>query len=266
MISDLLRSTGNKSRIVLPIVVIPDNTEDIRALSNTIEVCKELNSINIPYMLIDNGKAEGSLAQRYNAINNSIVEDIQVIRGDFNSKTSLDNMDFNDSYKLFSCAGLLTINKISGFKSTSLDKSSFDDLIIKSIKESYNVQLQKDKQIKKMGIILTVTKEMLELFDRNIPNVKKEIGIPKELFLHINICENDNDCSIITILSGLSMPDDRLEEMIEIIESAKSNLTSTTTSNINDLASSIDWLSSDDDEDDDDEELQNNFNDTLDRW
>ena len=263
--TDLLRSdlkqNGKKGIKYIPIGVLPCLSDDVRSLANALSACKELNSINVPYILVDNDKVEGSPLQRYQKINDSIVTDLQVIRGDFNANTVLDNMDKKDSDRLLSCPGLMCINKISGFRSTTLDNCTFDDLILKSIKDSYNVQLQKDKKIKRMGLIISATEDMLKEFDRNIPDVKEEVGIPEETFFHFNIVEKENECSIITILAGLSLPDDHLEEMAEIIEEAK-NSVKTTESNINELVKSTDWL----DEEEEDEDNNESLEDSLNKW
>ena len=261
---DLLRSylkqSGSTGIKFIAVGVLPCLGDDVRSLSNTLEACKELNSIGVPYMLVDNDSVD-NITNRYNLINESILTDIQVIRGDFNNTTVLDNMDTKDSDRLFSCQGLLTINKISGFKSTTLDNCSFDDLILKSIKESYNVQLQKDKKIKRMGLIVSATEDMLKEFDRNIPLVKEEIGIPEDVFFHFNVVEKESECSLITILSGLSMPDDHLEEMVETINEAK-EASKSVQSNVDNLVKSTDWLDDDEDDDEEDESLE----DVLNKW
>lgn len=263
--ADVLKSKLPNKQIIL-IGVLPSNTEDIRALRNSIEVCKEFNQLNLPYCLVDNGKVleSGSISECYDKINKFIIENIKVIRGDYNLPTSYGNMDVKDSKQLFSVPGLFTINKISGFNSTTFDETSFDDLILKSIKSSYNVQLQKDKIIKRLGLILTITEDQLSKFNRDIPKVKKEIGVPIETFLHVNICENERDCSIITILSGLSMPDSRLSEMLEIIEQSKESLRRKSTSEIKNIDESLKWLDEEDDEDQ--EEDNSSIDDIMSRY
>lgn len=241
--SDILRSLTDK--LVIALSVLPDNGEDIRSLSNAIETCKEIESLKLPYMLIDNGKCSGSIKDKFNLVNRAIVDDLSVIRGDYNANTQYGNMDVRDCERLFSTPGLLTINKIAGLKETTFDNKSFDDLILDSIKSSYNVQLEKDKIIKRMGVILSVTEDMLKKFDRELPKVKEEIGTPVETFLHVNVVENTDACGIITILAGLSFPDTRLEEMAEIVEKAKEALLKKKESTIGDLSKSVSWLDED---------------------
>lgn len=262
--ADIIKSTNNK--ITLVIGVLPQNSEDIRALINTIEACYELQSLNIPYILIDNESYNDSIKEMYTNINESIVEDMRVLRGDYNTQSAYGNMDVKDCKRLFSTPGLMSINKISGLKDTTFEKESYDSLILKSIKQSYNVQIEKDKFIKRMGVILTVTEEMLTKFDRGLPELKKEIGIPMELFIHINIVDKSevSKCSIITILAGMSFPDSRLEDMADIVEAAKSQLTKQTSSNISNLKESLNWM------DDMDKEVNSNndcdIKDILNKW
>ena len=262
--ADIIKSTNNK--IVLAIGVLAQNSEDIRALKNTIGACNELQSLGIPYILIDNDSYSDSIKEMFNSINESIVEDMRVLRGDYNIQSVYGNMDVKDCKRLFSTPGLMSINKISGLKDTTFEKESYDSLILKSIKQSYNVQIEKDKFIKRMGIILTVTEEMLTKFDRGLSELKKEIGIPLEIFIHINIVDKNEimKCSIITILAGMSFPDSRLEDMADIIEAAKPQLTKQTSSNINSLKESLDWMDDVDKEEDNTSECD--IKDLLNKW
>lgn len=266
--ADLLRSyfkSQKKNPKIICCGILPDSGEDPRAQRNAIEAVKELASINMPYMLLDNSTVQGSPVTKYNTINNSIVEDIQILRGDYNLPSAYGNMDVKDSNQILSVPGLLTVNKISGFKKTSLDKEDFDSLILKSIKESYNVQLEKDKVIGRMGIIISLTEEMLEGFDRSIPKVKEELGVASEIYIHVNVVEDEKEASIITIVSGLSAPESRLEEMAEIITSAKESITKTSKADVDKIDSETNWLDLDDEEDGEDEDVPS-FEDTLKNW
>lgn len=265
--SDLLRSyykSQKRDVKIIAIGILPDASEDVRALSNAIETVKELSGLGIPYMLYDNDTVQGSLINKYTTINNSIVEDIMVLRGDYNLPTVYGSMDVRDSSNLLKVPGLMTVNKISGFKKTTLDQKSFDSLILKSIKESYNVQLQKDKVIGRIGLIVSLTEEMLDSFDKGISAVQDELGKASEIYTHINIVEDEKEVSIITILTGLSVPDSRLEDMAYAIEAAKEKVLKQSKSSINDLSATADWLRDKDEEDEEDDvEL---FEESLNKW
>ena len=263
--ADIINSTMD-DKLVIPVGILPENKEDIRALSNAIEASKELESLGLPYILIDNGSYKESIKNMYDEINKSVVEDFTVLRGDYNIKSSYSNMDVRDCKRLFSTPGLMAINKISGLKDTTFDNTTFDELIIKSIKDSFNVQYEKDKIIKRMGIILTVTPEMLDKFNRGLDDLKKEIGIPLEIFIHINMVtkEEISKCSIITILAGLSFPDSRMEEMAEIINESKEALTKTSSSKITEMSNSLDWLDGDDQLNE--KKVKKSASDLLSRW
>lgn len=242
--SDLIRKT-NPDKIVIPMGIIPDNSEDIKALKNTIEACKELHSLNLPYILIDNATFNGPLSETFDNINASIVEDLHVLSGEFNIPSEYNNMDAEDWKNLTTTPGLLSINKISGIKENTFDSETFDSLILKSINESYNVRGEKDGIVKRIGIILSVTKTMLSKFNRDIPEIKKEIGVPLDLYIHINIIDDPANSSIITILAGRSFPDSRIEEMVEKIEESKEALTLKKESNISSLLDDVSWINDD---------------------
>lgn len=236
--------------------ITPANNEDLKAMKNCLETVEEMKSLGIVYILLDNEKVQSqSIKTVYESINSSAVDDLRVIRGDFNSKPSIyGNMDFGDCMSLFSTPGRMSINKITGIKETDLDNNSIDSLILKSIKESYNVQLEKDKILGKVGIILSVTESMLEKFNRNLDELFAEIGTTTTKFLHVNIVEDEEQTSIITILSGLSCPDSRLSEYADIISSAKEAVTKEKESKLEELNNSTEWFMDDDDNDESDDE------------
>lgn len=256
MFLDILRNQlsildkNKRDRIYIAIGAIPRLTEDLTSLRNAIEAITEINSINIPYCLIDNELVTGSIKDVYEATNRSVAMDLQVIRGDFNAVPSkIRNMDERDCFRLFSTPGLMTINKISNIKEVDLDKLSIDDLIVRSIKDSYNVQIEKDKVLGKIGVIMNLTEAMLEKFDESLEGVQKEVGKTPFKFIHVNIVENEAQTSIITVLTGLSCPDSKLAEMSEIINQAKSAVNIKKESKVGELNAATNWLNDDEDED-----------------
>ena len=170
-----------------------------------------------------------------------------MLRGDFNSQSSkYGNIDFRDMVTLISTPGLMSINKITGIKETDLSNQSLESLIIKSIKDSYNIQTEKDKVISRIGIILSLTESMLGKFDSSLKELTDEVGQTAFKQVHVNIVEDESQTSIITILAGMSCPDSKLSDFVEMINSAKSEVTKTKESKIKDLNQSINWFNDDD--------------------
>lgn len=255
-----------RKRIFMAIGVLPSLGEDLTAMANTIEAIKEIDSIGIPYCLIDNDSVGStSMKDVYEITNNAIAQDVRIIRGDYNAIPSdvNRNMDEQDCKRLFSTPGLLTINKISGIKETDLDKSSIDDLIIKSIRTSHNVQLEKDKIVGKIGVIVNLTESMLEKFDQSLLSVQKEIGMTPYRFMHVNLVDSEDQTTIITILAGLSCPDSKLSEMSELINQAKEALSKKKESKVGAIKDATDWLR---DEDEDEESNSAPLEDMIGKW
>jgi Cell division GTPase len=257
-----------KKVIYIAAGVMPSLKEGLQELKNAIDAVHELNTLDIAFMLLDNSSvtSASSIKDVFNIINNSITEDMRIIRGDFNSKPSISNMDEQDCRRLYSTAGYMTINKIAGFKEVDLDKSSLDDLILKSIRESYSVQMEKDRIIGKIGVIYNITERMLEKYDESMAKLQDEVGKTPHRFKHINIVENESECSIITILTGLSIPDSRLIEMEEILNESQEALSKEKESKIKNIKSSTDWLKDDDDDDTEEDEKTSSLDDVLNKW
>ena len=236
--------------------IVPNINEDLKALGNSVEAIKEIAELNLPYILLDNSKVNSNnIKTTFDAINKSAVDDLRVLRGDFNSHSSkYGNIDFRDMITLISTPGLMSINKITGIKETDLSNQSLESLIIKSIKDSYNIQTEKDKVISRIGIILSVTESMLEKFDSSLKELTDEVGQTAFKQVHVNIVEDESQTSIITILAGMSCPDSKLSDFVEMINSAKSEVTKTKESKIKDLNQSINWFNDDDEAEEEIEE------------
>lgn len=252
--------------IFIGIGSIPTFGEDPIALKNSIDSIKEVNTLGIAYMLPDNSSIQStSIKDVYEMINKSISEDLRVIRGDYNSVPSkISNMDYRDCSRLFSTPGLMTISKIAGIKEVDLDKMTFDELILKSIKDSYNVQMEKDKVIGKIGIIMNITENMVNKYDESFSGLLKEVGKTPFVFKHVNIVENEAETSIITILTGLSIPDSKLEELSEVANSAKEDSGRVTESKIDEIQESTSWM--EEEEDDSKKKKKESMEDVLNRF
>ena len=71
-----------------------------------------------------------------------------------------------------------------------------------------------------MGVVLNVTEKLSNRIDTNMTNFKNKIGNPIEGFEHIAIVDPAMNIKnkVITISSGLSLPEDRIEKINERIQ------------------------------------------------
>lgn len=245
ILTDILRSVHPELNII-PTPVLPCDVST-RSMGNTLECMSEIINLGMPYIPIDNLKCKcKSIKEIYTKVNEDILADFKIINGDYIQPSSYGNMDEQDRKKLFSTPGMMRVCKISGMKNAS--DETIPQLILNSIKQNFGAELQGDKIVKRMGVIYSLTEDMLQKIDHSYKEVTDEIGVPIEIFEHINVIEDDKKCSIITILAGLSAPDNRLEEMSQALLQVKQNISKTHVSKVSEYNESVSWLGELDDE------------------
>lgn len=232
----------NRNPVFLAIGILASlSDDDVISLANSIETTNDMfNKLKVPVILYDNDspnlKSNLSLVEKHNVINEAIALDCKITRGDYcevNSKYP--QMDEKDHFKLYTTPGLMSISKISNLKNIDLDKENINELIVKSIKQNYTVQVDKDRVLGKIGLILNVTEDMLKKIDSSMTLVQEEFGKTAYIFRHINIVDSEKDMSIITILAGMSVPSSRLSELSDKIKEINNSKNSRKT----DLAESL---------------------------
>lgn len=239
VITDILRSMIKGINVIgMPVLPVDTTT---RSLANSLSCMNEVIQMNAPYIAIDNSTCKStSIKEVYDRVNEDMLLNMKILNGDYLQPSSYANMDEQDRKRLFSTPGMMRICKVSGIKNSN--DSTMSKLILDSIKNNFGAPMQGDKIVKRMGVIYTLTEEMLKKIDHSYTEIYDVIGKPIEVFEHINIVEDEKQCSIITILSGLSAPDDRLEEMKEMLDEAKNVTIKVKKSRISELAQSTSWL------------------------
>jgi hypothetical protein len=134
-------------------------------------------------------------------------------------------------------------------RSISTDKVSFNDLTIISSIEilsrsfSFNsaiVDIDRDKVIQRMGVILHLPKVLLGKIDRSYATLKDYVGTPIEVFEHI--AESQNDIGFISvILTGLSYPENKIIQISKHINDTQSSITLKKEEKFDEIAHSVDW-------------------------
>jgi len=128
--------------------------------------------------------------------------------------------------KLIETPGRLLITTVNGLKEKDLDEKSVEDILIFDIKNtSVAVEIERDRLIKRIGLITNLNDKIHKAFNTKLIIFKEFIGEPVEGFEHIHINKGpDESNQIIVIMSGLSVPDDRIQKMIQRIEEVRSEL------------------------------------------
>ena len=210
---------------VITIGILPKLSESIASQQNTIEFLKEINmNESLTYSLYDNEKVEGSLNVVMKTVNQNIVNDIITLTGIHQSETELSSIDEQDALKILRTPGRLAMAHVSGFREKDVDKLTIEDQLVAELKSNSQTELELDGIVKRMGLIAKMNERLFGNFDPNILTFKKAFGEPLESFEH-TVIDNDDTSLVYVLLSGLSMPDDRIEKIAQRIDEAMTALT-----------------------------------------
>ena len=234
--AEILSKVYPSKRIVL-VGIYPSISESIAAQQNAIDYLKEVREFlpNITYMSYDNNKLINlSTDKMMQQVNAEIVEDITILRGDYQIPTPFSSIDEKDALRLIETPGRLCIAKAYDLKEKDLDDKNIEDILINNLKiNSTCVELQRDRIIKRIGLITNLNKNIHEQMDTKLNDFKAFVGEPVEGFEHIFINKTDDTPNrVIVILSGLTTPDDRIQKMLQRIQEATENITKTQESSI----------------------------------
>lgn len=224
------------------IVILPSMYESVITHTNTINCIRDLRNYNVPFMMYDNSRClEKNPVDLYNAVNEQIISDIKILRGDATKITTPYGMiDDQDLYKLINTPGLTKISTISELKENDLDNISIDEMIVKSLKETLSVDIDRDKIVQRMGVILHLPKVLLGKIDRSYHTLKDYVGTPIEVFEHIS--ESNDDIGFISvILTGLTYPENKVIQISKHINDNQSAITMKKNEKFNEIAGSVDW-------------------------
>lgn len=206
-------------------VILPDLNESVVAQANSQECLKELASLNIPTIIIDNNKYieanKDSCVTRqklYNTINSHVLDDLNVLINTKRPASRYGNIDNQDILKLLLTPGVMSIG-ITHDLDLTFKEGSLQKQILKSWEESPYPQLELDRVISRMGIIYELEEKYTSMI--NYQELYKEIGTPLELFEGIYEPNTKATQKIISVITGLSFPITRVKGMNEIINKNK---------------------------------------------
>ena len=220
MFTDIL-SRKYPDKYFILVEIYPPIRESIAAQQNGIDYLKEVKNFlpNAVYMCYDNNrKSDLPTSEMMKVVNREIVEHMTIIRGDHLYPTPYNSIDEKDMIKMIETPGRLAIYHLYDIKEKDLDNKTIEDMIIDVIKNgSSNVELDRDKIVKRMGIITNLNDKLNKVFNTNVTSIKELVGEPVEGFEHIYVGRNDETNRFVVILSGLSVPDDRIEKISQRI-------------------------------------------------
>lgn len=211
-----------KNTKVITIGILPTLKEALSTQVNAIEYMQELYETldGCTYMLYDNDKlVKMPSTQMMQTINESIVNDIDVIRGTYQLPTRFSSIDEKDMGNIIMTRGRIVIASLRDIKEKDLDETSIEELLIKEFKTNTHCELQRDKIVHRTGVISNLSDKINEKFDSHIPTVQEFIGAPVEEFEHIAINSDKHlPNNIFLIAAGLTQVNDRIHKINDRIE------------------------------------------------
>ena len=244
ILSDIL-SRVYQNKVFINIGILPLLSESIGAQRNTLEFFKELKNLNKSYMLYDNNKYKNLTTNEcMRKVNSEIVDMMKYIRGDYSYQSSFGMIDDADMYKILTVPGMINVSAFENFQEKDMeDNVALDAYMTKIIRTNATCTLDTDRIIKRMGVITNISKELTKYYDASFKAFKENIGEPVEVFEHYFVStDGDIPNRYCVILSGLSIPDDRINVTLQRIKEVEEALARKKESSLIDSIDSLDGL------------------------
>lgn len=221
VLSNIISEVYPNTKVII-VGILPTIKEALSTQLNSIEYMKELyQSLDgATYMLYDNDKfAKLPSTVMMGKINETIVNDIDVIRGTYQHPTKYSSIDEKDAGNILTTRGRLAIASLRDIKEKDIDETTFEELIIQQFKTNAHCELQRDKIVHRTGVISILSDRLNEKFDSHIPVVQEFIGTPVEEFEHIVVNEDRHlPNHIFLIAAGLTQVNDRIRKINDRID------------------------------------------------
>ena len=202
--------------------VLPVNNEALSAHVNSLEYLRELYKVldDQTYMLYDNDNLSDLPSYKIlDTINQEIISDMKVIRGDYSMTTKYDSIDDRDMMRLISFPGRIVISRVEDFKEKDVESKPIESMIIDSIKNNAHCEAQRDKKVMATGIITNLSQALTEGFDNNVPMVRDFMGDPVHAFNHIYVNDDRKMANnVFYIMAGLSAVNDKITSISDRID------------------------------------------------
>lgn len=221
MFANIISEIYPNTKIII-VGILPTLKEALSTQLNSIAYMKELYQTldGATYMLYDNDKMNKLPSTvMMNAINECIVNDIDVIRGTYQHPTRYSSIDEKDATNIISTKGRIFIASLRDIKEKDIDEISLEDLLINQIKTNAHCEIQRDKIVHRTGVISLLSDRLNEKFDSHVPKIQEFIGAPVEEFEHI-VVNNDRHLPnhIFFIAAGLTQVNDRIRKINDRID------------------------------------------------
>lgn len=231
------RNDDDSKRIrFINVGIAPALSESLQGQENMIATLKELSSYPSCFALYDNNNfADYPVQEMMSRVNHQIVEDLKVIRGDYNLLSRYNQIDPQDMLNIMSFDGMFRIVSAVGFQEKDLGKQSIEDMLIKDLDSGAGCEIDRDRTVKCMAPIVNIRQVISSQFNSALPKLREVVGEAPAGFEHYYVIGDDEEHlanRVHVIMTGLSMPDDRLTKTVQRIEEAKKALAKTKESSV----------------------------------
>lgn len=206
------------SKIIMYVGILPRLTDSVAAQENSIGCLTEIFDCNVPYILADLNFYSGvPNDQAYDKIQQYIIDCLNVLSGKYLHTSSYGMIDENDMRMVIQEPGYLSIYNLSKVTQDMLDKESMQSRMVNLIKRSPAVSIQFDKIIKNMAAIVNISEDLTDSSRAgDYDELSAAIGRPLAVYENYAVSQTTADGQMIIVLSGQTIPMNRIDKMIEI--------------------------------------------------
>jgi cell division GTPase FtsZ len=219
------------NKIVIPIAILPRDAESVKSQYNTIDYFNEIDSLNksgqasFSYMAYDLQNLSYMTAdESYKKVASDVVDAVGVITGSMSEITKHGMIDERDMLTIISTPGLMTIVTDKQIDLNDVDAKGLQSMMADKIKKGSTCQIQKDKICKYYGSFIKIQEESHDDVVKNDYGTLNEVtGKPLDIF--VNYATTDGSfASYGMIISGQSLPFDRINRCADVVKAYQENL------------------------------------------
>lgn len=188
--------------------------EDARGLLNTVDFFKDLSEEYVVQVISNNkflNEVNGNKIAAQNLANQEFVNRLRISLG----STIVDgdnNIDNTDLFKVLSTPGFMTIES-AVIDNNIKNVDQFNYIVSNMIDNTRSIDV-KDPQATRIAVILDINPDMESVIDYSFKTLKDKIGVPFELFTHV---QNDAEEKRISVIaSGMRLPSEEVQELYKM--------------------------------------------------
>lgn len=219
------------NKVFILLAVLPKLTEAPNAHLNTSTFVDEINSISnmengckFTYMMYDLERYnECASDEAYQKLADDIVKAFTIMRGDMSYTTTHGMIDERDMLTILSCPGLINLYYKTDIDLNKVPEGGVQKILVDQIKKSPCVTIQRDHNVRYTGVFLLLPEDIDDDVRRNdFSQINTAIGTPLERFIN-HAVTNKPKGEIAVIVSGLSLPFDRISMSLDIFKEYTEN-------------------------------------------